>query len=463
MKTLFLFTCSCLLVLAVPAQQTTYDLVTYSPLPGSGWKKESGQNFITYSRMDGGSWCQITIYKNAVSKGSIEEDSQVQWETLILSQHTLTGGEEKTVPATSDGWQVMSRSGIWQHNGANVLSILTTYSNRSNCVNILCNATAQPYLATFQQWIGGIRLGKGNTVPQNNSTNPVVSNATNNTMQGKVGSTRFDDGWTSVAKEDWVEVSKPGIKILVHYPNSQTDQYNADKLQGDQAAWNILVAPRYTRVSGLQQRGMQSYPSITFLTADASEKESGKKVHVVLYKKNYDQGNGRYLEVVADSRAVFEKEFGNNYINTSSWETLEQSKSWDKLAAMQWRNKFYVNAASITGKWTSTDFASLSYYYVNSGNYAGSTATAIADEFTFTASNTYNSQHSGASGQVGAMQFATQKYKGRYTLTAWTLTLTNRFKGEAEVFNCQLEAVKGGWLLLLTDKNNSTKSLVKAR
>ena len=30
--------------------------------------------------------------------------------------------------------------------------------------------------------------------------------------------TNFDDGWTSTAKEDWVEVTKANIKVLIHYP-----------------------------------------------------------------------------------------------------------------------------------------------------------------------------------------------------------------------------------------------------
>lgn len=274
--------------------------------------------------------------------------------------------------------------------------------------------------------------------------------------------TNFDDGWTSQIKKDWVEVTKPGIKILIHYPNAQADKHNFNKLEGDNNAWNILVAPRYSSITNFSERGIQDFQSITFLTADAVTTD-GKNVHIILYKKHYDKGNGRFLEVVADSKAIFEKEFGSSYINRSSWDYLEQTKTWDKLAAMQWRNKFAVTAADVIGKWSASDYASLSYYYVNTGGFAGATATSISDEFTFLQGNKYQSDHAGASGVVGNQKFSRQVYNGSSTVTNWSITLTNRFQGAAEKYDCHFEAVKGGRILLLTDRLGTSMSLVKAK
>jgi hypothetical protein len=94
-------------------------------------------------------------------------------------------------------------------------------------------------------------------------------------------------------KEDWVEVSKRSIKILIHYPNQQADECQFEKLKGDQ----------------MPRRG-------------------------------------------------------------SSWDYLEQAKSWDRLAAMQWQNKFSVALKDLAGKWNSSSYASLRYYYVNGGGFA---------------------------------------------------------------------------------------------
>lgn len=274
--------------------------------------------------------------------------------------------------------------------------------------------------------------------------------------------TNFDDGWTAGAGQEWTTVSKGEIRVLVHYPNKQVDQYNSDKLKGDHHAWNTLVAPRYEQLENFAEAGIQDYESITFFLGDVREKATGRKVFVVLYKKHYDKGNGRYIEVVSPNKAAFEREFGNNYINRSSWEYAEQIKSWNKLADMQERNRFAVAASDLTGKWSSSTYESLTYYYM-SGGFTGSTATAtsIADEYTFNTGNNYQSDHAGASGVVGNQRFSRQVYKGKYNVTNWELELTNRFEGATEKYTCYFEAVRGGRILLMTDRNNTTISLVK--
>lgn len=56
------------------------------------------------------------------------------------------------------GWQVMNKSGVWQFNGTNVATILTTLSNKKVCVSVLCNATAQPYFENYKRLIGSLGL-----------------------------------------------------------------------------------------------------------------------------------------------------------------------------------------------------------------------------------------------------------------------------------------------------------------
>ncbi|GGH61856.1 hypothetical protein HNQ91_001150 [Filimonas zeae] len=467
MQKSLLFVLIALWAFTTSAQKQIYDIISYTA--PERWKKEERNNLIMYSRIDGSSWAQLCIYKSTASQGSIQADSDAEWQSLVLNQHTITDKEEKGKPQTIGEWTVMSRSGVWQYNGSNVATILTTYSNGHICISTLLNATAQPYMKDYQQLLASLSiheaaLKSANThTPVNNPAPVPITNAKAVTGNYKFTTTRFDDGWVSTAQENWVEVSKPGIRILIHYPNTQTDEHQFEKLKGDQHAWSLLAAPHYTNIQNLQERGIQDYQSVTFLTADATEKASGKKVYVVLYKKHYDKGNGRYMEVVADSKAAFEKEFGSNYINRSSWDYTAQTKSWDKLAAMQWRNKFQVAATDLTGKWSSSSYASLRYYYVNGGGFAGATATSIADAFTFFSNNTYESDHSGASGTVGNQQFTRQVYKGSVSLTNWRVALSNRFQGATETYDSYFEAVKGGRILQLTDTHNTTLSLVKAQ
>lgn len=78
---------------------------------------------------------------------------------------------------------------------------------------------------------------------------------------------------------------------------------------------------------------------------------------------------------------------------------------------------------------------------------------ASSDEFTFAPNGTYNSSHAGASTSInGVMQTYQSKYNGRYTAATWEVTLTNRQNGRATVYTANFQAVRGGRILRLTDK-----------
>jgi hypothetical protein len=66
---------------------------------------------------------------------------------------------------------------------------------------------------------------------------------------------------------------------------------------------------------------------------------------------------------------------------------------------------------------------------------------------------------------TGNMKFYDQKYEGKYTLTNWDVTMTNRFEGKTDIFWCQYEAVRGGRILRFADKNavSMTYALVKVK
>lgn len=368
------------------------------------------------------------------------------------------------------GWAMTPVDGepqyLWlEQNGRNVL---VYFSNEKKQTNLYFGEASntpvvQPiYTGNTQQFTQPIQQQTTQQEQTTQPQQPVYSPAHPAATGYQFTSTNFDDGWTSIETTDWVEVSKPGIKILIHYPHQTVDEYTSVKLDGDYRAWNTLVAPRYTNISNFLERGIQDYQSVTFLTADAID-ASGKQVHIVLFKKKYDTGIGRYMEIVADDKQTFEREFGNNYINRSDWSYTDQIKSWDKLAMMQWRNRFAIGTNDLNGKWNSSSYASLSYYYVNGGGFAGATATSIADEFVFAGDGTYQSDHAGASGVVGNQKFSRQVYKGVATVTDWNISLTNRFQNQTETYNSYFEAVKGGRLLIMTDKLGTTLTLAKAK
>jgi hypothetical protein len=435
------------------AQTETYDIVAYNA-PDKSWIKQTKNDLQLYNISDNKNktWGQIAIYKNVPSKGNIDKDFESEWQELVVKNYPPTETPNLSAVKETDGWKIKTGSSKFTFNNVNAISKLITYSRNGKVVSILFIANTANYLSTLENLIKSIKLNTSGVV--NNNSAPQTNTPINAKNTFAFTTTNFDDGWVSTIKDDFVEVVKGNIKVLLHYPTAKSG-YNSVLKDEDYIAWNTLVAPRYSNLKNLEWKSIQSWESITFMEGDATENSTGKQVHIVLFKKHYSNGNGRYLEFVTDTKAEYENKFGA-YHNTEF--------DWDKFSDMQYRNKFAVSANDLPGVWSANDYASLSYYYVSSGGYAGATSTSTADQFTFMSGNNYESDHTGASGVVGNAKFSRQVYKGKFNVNTWQMSLSNRFKGNTDNYYCQFEAIKGGRILLLnqiTDGFKSSYTLVK--
>jgi len=187
MKISILLTAGVALAMNGFAQKKTYDIATFTaPV---GWTEKQDEGGISYSKIDGASWAQIAIYQHRTSDGDINTDFDKDWNELVAANKTIAA-PEKTKAQKEKSWTVMSGSGVWQYNGANVASILTVYTNNKICIAILCNATAQPYLKEYKDLIGLLNLN-ANNIPRaantatstDKNTNAVVGLWCDNTLE----------------------------------------------------------------------------------------------------------------------------------------------------------------------------------------------------------------------------------------------------------------------------------------
>lgn len=182
------------------AQKKAFDIVSFNA--PAGWTEQPGSGNVSYSRIDGGSWAQVAVYEHRSSQGTIQADFEKEWNELVASNQAISS-PERTKPQTAAGWTVMSGSGVWQYNGANVATILTVYSNNQVCVSVLCNATAQPYLREYQKLLGSLDLdasrvreasggtngasSAGNSPAMNTNSNAIVGLWTSNILESSGG------------------------------------------------------------------------------------------------------------------------------------------------------------------------------------------------------------------------------------------------------------------------------------
>ncbi|MBX2916404.1 MAG: hypothetical protein KF856_14135 [Cyclobacteriaceae bacterium] len=428
--------------------QQQFDYVMYHVPTGWGIDtKRTDVVQLTVMDTNDGTYAMAGIYPSQQGLSSASENFNQAWEQIAQQTVSVTSQPQLNQVVNQNGWQIISGSTSFKdRNTAGwVWQVVATQQARYIAVILVTNSNK--YQATIDQFIQSLKfLPLAAEVTSKTTVQPISS------QSYSFQTTNFDDGWSATAESDFVTVTKGNLKVLVHYPNAQADAYNSVLRDGLATAWSVLVAPRYTNIRNLEVKPIQSWESVSFASADGIEKASGKQFHIVLFKKHYSNGNGRYLEFVAPNKQTYDNEFVPYH---------NDEFGWDKNVNMQYRNKFAVAATDLTGTWGASDYASLSYYYVNGGGYAGDTATSLAHIFTFNPNGTYQSDHAGASGVVGNQKFSRQVYNGKFSSNNWTLTLTNRFQGETENFACQFEAVKGGRILLLTDKLGTVYTLAK--
>ena len=445
------------------AQTKTFDIVTY--FPPSGWKSEQTENAILYSKIDGDKWAQIIIYKNTVSKGSIQTDFESEWKLLVADAYKTTALPEKTAPEKAEGWEVMSGSGLWQYNGSNVATMLTVFSGNNACVSIACNLTAQRFIDDYQNVIGSISLYDGKKVTAGKQLqNMPLQNKTAPKGSFAFTTTTFDDGWVSTIENDWVEVRKGNIKALLHYPKEGTI-FPAEPDALTKTAWNILVAPRYSGLSNFKTSYIEDYKRPYFATGYATENSSGQKVFIVLFRRG-----GGWIEFVSASISDFINEFGFNpesirwgsiteytggwVVDISNGNTVKaEAEIFNKPDLMTTYNKFAVAATDIenTGEWTDNFSSNTFYTSYYTGAYLGMSTYTSSQWFVFKPERNYHWELVATNSFGGQANVGQSKSDGNFqSLNNWQLYFTN-IGGSPKTYDVYFSAIKNGRVLWMND------------
>jgi hypothetical protein len=434
------------------AQSQTFDLITYTP--PKGWTLDTIKTGRVYTHVDqaAGTYCRVSLYTSVPTLGNARADFDAEWKDLVAAFYPGIRAPVVGTPKAAGAWVLQGGGTEHEIVGKPTKVLQFTLSGPQRRLSLVTLSTGDCE-AEFGALVASIRLAPAAPAILGAKPPPPGVEAIPSGPAAPASAPAVNGGWTSVAKEDWVEVTNGALSVYLHYPNAKADAYNSVLRAGLQNAWNVLVAPHYTQVRNFALKPIQSYESISFAEADAIDR-ANRPVHVVLFKKHDSQALNRYLEFVAPDKATFERQFGP-YRN--------EEFGWDALVNMGRYNAFPLTMADLTGTWSSTDFASISYYYVSTGGLAGTNATSLADSFTFDGKGGYSSDHSGASGAVGNAKFSRQQYRGAASISPEGLTLTNRFQGQSETYSAFFQAVKGGRVLVLTDRLKTTKYLVRPR
>ncbi len=255
----------------------------------------------------------------------------------------------------------------------------------------------------------------------------------------------FDDGWVSTVREDWVEVTKNNVRVLIHYPNATTSKYISNPDEERQIAWNTLVAPRYTNLQNyFVAKNSVSYFQSSFVSGTLTDKQTGQTVYVALFKRDH----GPWLEFIAPDINAFGQVIGfdinklNDYVSSSDW---------DPLLKLEYYNRFAVAASDLTGTWTNNFGGFTQYVNAYTGTDAGMNTHSSTQTFEFLANGTYNWSIGVASGFVGSIKFSSAKSSGKFTNpNNWQIHFSD-LEGKPKLYNAYFACVKGARILWLQD------------
>ena len=260
----------------------------------------------------------------------------------------------------------------------------------------------------------------------------------------------FDDGWTSTVQEDWVQVVKGELIVLLHYPTSKIDVSSMDYKTISNNAWNTLVAPRYGDMSDfVLLSGTSDYEKPHFISANVTDNKTGKKVYVALFKK----GNSGWIEFIASDKNSFVQAFGLDISKVDYYNTA--SEVWDPLKKMANYNKFAISVVDLKGKWTNNFSGMTQYVNIYTGANAGASSHSSSESFQFSG-NTYHWELASASGMVGNLKFQGAKSDGTLNLpNNWQIHFSD-LEGKPKTYNAYFSCIKGTRLLWLEDTGYAT-------
>lgn len=439
MKKLMLF-CLCLSTITSIAQKQTYDLVSYTP--PAGWKKEIKDNLTVYTVTDTkkNTWCQIFIVKSTISKGSIEADFESEWQELVVKNYKPAEAPQTGEVQEADGWKIKGGVGKFVFNNQEAMVLITTTSGYGRCVSIVAITNSEEYTSDITNIMESVEMVK----PSTNNTITQTNTVSAGDNKFAFTTTNFDDGWTSTIHEDWVQIKKGNMKVLLHYPKEGT-VFPADPEVLTTAAWNILVAPRYSSLKNYKTSYISTFDRPNLGMGYAVENATGKNVFILLFR----QGHSGWLEFISPDKNSFIQQFKFDP-ETIQWDS--NSDLMMPLVNMTGYNKFAVAASDLKGKWTS-DFSGIQQLYnVYTGQYAGMNMNQSNEEFVFKGSS-YNWKLLVVKGMVGNASYTEVKSAGQFSVpNNWQVNFS-KIESGPKTFHAFWSCIKGARILNLLDAN----------
>lgn len=426
------------------SQMDSFDLCNYEP--PAGCQKETKETIVSYTttNQSTGGWMRISIIKSTSSKGSMNADFTSEWNELAVKPYKAGTTPQVTDLPDNEGWKARAGAGEFVFDAKPAMIMLTTWSRDSRCVSVVALTNSQAYVETIGRFLGSVRLKNPSEAISNEHAQLQMATCLSRSIY-QFNTTNFDDGWTSRMQEDWVEVTRGVVKVLLHYPKDGTSipAYPEPHVN---TAWNILVAPRYTNLRDYKVASPSLDYQRGYLGSGWLTDRSGRDVFVALFSR----ANTGWIEIICPDKKTFIEAFGIDPA-TIAWDA--STSIWEPFMKLPAYNKFAVAASDFSGTWTS-DFTGMQQLYnVYTGQYAGMKTYQSNETFAFMPALKYKWSVMVVNGMAGNSKFTNTKSAGSFeVLNNWKLRFSD-IEGKPADYNAYFSCVKGGRLLWLANES----------
>jgi len=429
------------------AQIDSFDLVTFKP--PIGWEQQTFQDVRNYYTVNqkNKEWCKISIFKSATATSTLKQNFELSWQQLVKQNLHVNNEPEMQKPIKEQEWEAISGYAPFNEGELNGVALLVNATRKNTMVNILVMFNSTVYASLIDDFLSSVQfkqlVSDSTLLIQNNNQWVQIETPVANS-KFTFNTTNFDDGWTAIEKEDWVEVSKNNYKVLLHYPKEGTI-FPADTDPLVRTAWNILVAPRYSNLTNFRTTYINTFnrPYIGF--GNAVSNVTKQQVFLVLFKRS-----AGWIEVITPTKADFVSTF---HFDPESIQWDSNADVLQTLDNMSGRNKFAVAAADLfgTGKWTDRFTSNTYYTNIYTGQSAGMQTYASTQWFNFDGSNHYEWQliaTNSFGGRTGVLQ---SKSNGVFqSVNNWQIRFSD-ISGKPKVYDVYFTAQKGKRVLWMND------------
>lgn len=443
-----LFTCCFIFVGLLGHSQTNENFDIASFVAPKNWKKEIKSDVVSYTitNQANGGYCVIAVYKSLAGLGNIEKDYDKEWKELVADRFTVNSSPETETEKRKDGWLLKAGAAAIHDGKGAAIAILSVFENSGSIMSVLALTNKEEFIMSTENFISSIKFKKVQGAQQE-PTAPVV------TDKYKFTTSNFDDGWVSTVMNDYVLVEKGSNTVYLNYHVPyNASQFSGTGVRDAEYYWDTYVTKLFTVQSKQWNDGGSMALKPPYMEGYATDKRTGKPCFI-----------GMYLVIVPNAASVVIGSAPNETAFRKLYPKANDPFGSD-LAAMTRYNKFAVATADIIGKWQNGNTSTAQWYYISPSGYEGyadMTLAATSATFNFNNNGTYSSIHNGATGAVGNMNTFQQEYKGKYTVSNWAVTATNRYGGKTDKFDAYFEAVRGGRILKLNNGAGQEYSLVK--